>query len=259
MNIESKEIALSVVTVKLDSKKITNVILDQITRLDLCSLLVDEDGNYDNSKRIVPVCRFSLHHLLNSEIRIYKTKGYPTGSIEHHIGSFSYQDEAYFFTYQGQLYCGSYSKTTGTLEYGNIHNKLGDKVSDLDRKIKAARKIIDLHIQGLEPIKIIAQCYSFSTPLPRRNKPQRALSLLEGWDDDILGFDASPEEQATHELTIITKNHGGWEQYIDSLKQAEAADKKLREQCESVLDAYTSNVSKVIKEIMDSPFAVLGL
>jgi len=101
--------------------------LDQITRLDLCSLLVDEDGNYDSSKKIVPVCRFSLHHLLNSQIRIYKTKGYPSGRIERLINLFSGQDEAYFFTHLGQIYCDSYSKTTGTSEYGNRRAKMEKK------------------------------------------------------------------------------------------------------------------------------------
>jgi len=82
---------------------------------------------------------------------------------------------------------------------------------------------------------------------------------LESWDVNILGFDATPEEQAAHELAVITKNHGCWGQYIDVLKHAEAADKKIRKKYESDLDAYTLNVTKSIKEIMAAPFAILGL
>ena len=134
MIIDSKPITLSVVTVKLDGKKITNSLLDQIPRLDFCELLVDEDGCFDSSQSIIPICRFSLASLLSSKVRIYKSKLYDSAHIERMMRNNRFQDEAFFFTYEGQLFCDSFSSKTATVQFGNQLSKLEKKVSNSNSK-----------------------------------------------------------------------------------------------------------------------------
>ena len=256
--IEKKNISLSLVSVQLDGKKVTNAILDQIPRLDLCDLLVDEQGDYDHTKNAVPVCRFSLQHLLNSQRRIYKTKGYLADSVERLIELYSSQEEAYLFTYQNELYCDTYSSKTGTIKYGNIHKNLEMKINGLDADIRSCQKIVELHEKGVEPINIVRQCKNPPIPLPK-NRARKALNHLEDWDDDLIGYNAGPEEFASHELSVIIKKHGGWNQYIDGLNLSIVADMKTKIKYERDLEAFELNVSETIGEVIASPFAILSL
>lgn len=259
MNIQSKQISLTLVSVQLDSKKVTNAILDQIPRLDISYLFVDNDGDYSHRNDIAPVCRFSLHHFLNSQIRNYKTMRYSPDQIERLIDLRTSHDEAFLFTYQGELYCDTYSEITGTVEYGNRHHKLEKKVLEIDSEIEKLSKIIDLYTQGLEPINIILKCHSIFSPLPRLRRRKTKSSGLVDWGNDILGFDATPEQEAAHELKIITQEHGSWDQYIKQLKLAEATDKKTKNHYEIDLRSYETSVATLIRHIKDAPFAVFGL
>lgn len=258
MNIDSKPIALTVVTVQLDSKKITNTVLDQIPRLDICTLFVDKDGNYSPCEEIIPVCRFSLQHFVNSQTRNYKTMRYNADHIERLIDLRSSHDEAFLFTYEGTLYCDTFSQTTGTIEYGNRHRKLKKWVSEIDSDIQQSRKIIDLHTQGVDPITIIQKSCNHFNPLPIIRRRNTKPNILDDWDE-LPESGATPEEEAAHELKLIAKKHGSWIQYVENLKISEADDKKLKKQYETELQAYENNVANLIKQIMSSPFAVFGL
>lgn len=259
MIINSKPITLSVVTVKLDSKKLTNSLLDQIPRLDFCELLVDEDGCYDSSPEIVPICRFSLPLLLNSQVRIYKASGLDSRNTERLIRCYDDQDEAFLFTYHGQLYTASFSATTGTLEFGNQLRKLEEKIPRSNEKINSTKKILESDSKGLKPVDIVKKCSSHQISLPRGHRRSSRHVLLDNFTDDVVGFDESEDTRASVDLASIIKKYGSWEAYIDCLKQELILESKRKMNYERDVQSFHQHVSKVIREIEATPFTILGV
>lgn len=258
-NIESKQIGLTLITVQLDSKKITNAVLDQIPRLDISTLFISNNGDYDHANHIEPVCRFSLQHFLSSQTRIYKTMRYSSDHIARLIKSRKSHDEAFLFTYKGNLYCDTYSQITGTVEHGNTHQKLQNLVWEINEETQRIRAVIDLHTQGLNPIEIILKCHNHFSPFPRIKSQKPKSATLAAWDNDILGFDSTREQEAAHELNVVINEHGSWDEYIRQLKLTEAEDIKTGKRHESDLLAYEIGFPTLIRNIMDTPFAIIGV
>lgn len=254
MDIEQSNIILSIVSVKLDSKKISNPVLDQIPRLDFVDLLVDKHSNFSDQHVITPVCRFSLTLLLNSHSRIYKALGYGSRQIQSLLDNFKYQEEAYLFTYQGQLYCDTFSLTKGTMHYAEKHNALNKKVTEARKTLIEAEKIINAHQQGMSPNDIAEKFYrdSFHHALTRSSKGQSE------WED-YLFRDCNKDAFVQHEVGTMIKEAGSWENYIEELKHdCRLASKELKSY-EKQLGSYEQKVVSVIAEILKSPFSILGL
>ena len=232
--------------------------LDQIPRLDFCELLVGEDSCFDSSVNIVPVARFSLVSLLNSQKRVYKAKLYDSGHIARLIKLFEYQDEAFLFTFKGMLYCDSFSSRTGTKEYGRQHSRLNQKSYECDDRLASLNRIIELEEQGFQPQEIVRKVSKNQFVLPRGRKRKNRKNQLDDWDEDVLECDASDEEVATHELHIIMKEHGSWDNYIKAIKQDVEMEQTNKAQYERELKNYSEKVSNVIHEVKSSPFTILG-
>lgn len=257
VDINIKQVMLTVVTLKLGSKKVTSSMLDQIPRLDFCELLVDEDVCFDSSPNIVPVARFSLAALLNSERRVYKAKGFDSDYIRRLIKRFDHNEEAFLFTFEGQLYCDSFSPTTGTKEFGNVLLKLRQKLDECNSRLVSVNRVLDLEVQGFVPQDIVSTCSKRQASLPRGRRTKRELNNSDDWDD-VLAFGESDEKVASHELNVIIKTHGSWEQYIQAMKQEVKVELNNKTKLESELDSFNEKVSTQINEILSSPFAILG-
>lgn len=274
MTIDSNQITLETVSIRLDSKKITNAILDQIPRIDFCELLLDADAdfNYTGHDNIEVMCRFSLVSLLNSDRRIYKSKGYNTDHINRIMEGFNYQDEALLFTVDGQLYCDSFSSKTGTKRYGEYHKKLKGKTNGAEKHLEHVSQLLDLHKQGIEPVEI-AKNFNYSEfnygssglphGLPRRirkrkSPPNSNESIFDDWEDDIDDWEDDLETKQSKELNRIIKQFGTWPNYIKELKiefQEYESEKNKYEKC---ISDYENATRELVGEILSKPFALLG-
>ncbi|MEH6454794.1 MAG: hypothetical protein V7749_00600 [Cocleimonas sp.] len=258
MGIDNKQVILTFVTLKLGSKKITSSMLDQIPRLDFCELLLDEDDCFDCSPNIVPVARFSIVSLLNSQRRVYKAKGYDSDYTRRLIKHYAHHEEAFLFTYKGQLYCDSFSSKTGTQEYGNQLIKLRQKLDECDSRLASVNRVLDLEEQGFEAHDIARKCSKGQISLPRGRNRKRVRNILDDWDDDVLGFGESDEKIASHEIDVIMKNHGSWDAYIKAIKQEVKMEQINKTKFVSDVENFNEKVSTVINEIISSPFTLFG-
>lgn len=258
MYIDTSEITLSIVSIRLDSKKFSSSILDQIPRLDFCKLLLDEDDCYDSTVNIAPVCRFSLSLLLDSHKRVSKAMGYTSFHIERLMQNVYSQEEAFLFNHKGQLYCDSFSSKTGTQEYGNQRQRLQEKVFESERLIAASKKVIDLDVKGFNNNDIVKLCGSKQIKLCQGPKRKKTQTICNYSSDDILGFDATDDELSAHELNTIIKNYGSWGKYINYLKQEIILESNRKLKYKIDIEQYDNHVSTVIAKILSAPFTILG-
>ncbi|QIR16566.1 hypothetical protein [Shewanella aestuarii] len=262
MEIEKKQVALSVVSVKLAGKKLTGAILDQIPRLDFCDLLVDEHYCFDDSPDIIPVARFSLVSFLNSEMRINKILGHSADSarsLNMHYGRD--QEDAFFFIYQGQLYCDSYHSRTGTQAYGHQLKNVSHKLDECYTRLRAANRVLELEAQGVDAHDIVGRCSKGRTMLPRgrnRKRSNHVLDDLDDWEDDVMDFDDSDETIASQEYNSIIKSHGTWAKYIAALKEEVRLEEILKIQLKHEVEGFENKVASIIKQIIASPYTILG-
>lgn len=245
MIIDRKPITLSVITVKLDGKKITNSLLDQIPRLDFCELLIDQDGCFDSSQSVIPICRFSLTSLLSSQARIYKSKLYNSSQIEKMMSNLPFQDEAFLFTYEGQIFCDSFSSRTATVQFGNQLSKLEKKVSNSNSKITSMQNTLEADSHGVKPIEII--------------KSKIAKESSDIWSHGIVDFDESEDDLASTELAFIMKQYSSWSAYIFALEQEMLLESNRKKDYEKDIQSFRHHVSNVIGAIQAAPFTILGL
>jgi hypothetical protein len=231
---------------KLDSKKITNSILDQLPRLDFCKLLVAAENSYDGN-HIIPICRFSITTFFTSQRRIYKASGYSSDHIERIFRSFSYHEEAFMFTYMNQLYCDSFSSKSGTKDYGVVQEKLTKKIDDISGRITDINNVLGWVDKELKPIDIVNRCSNPFHSLPRGLPRRRKLH-------DVGNFDEVPSKK----LESLIENHGSWDQYIATIKKELQVLVRDEKTYKRELELYNNKVSTVINEVLSAPFAILG-
>ena len=131
MNANSNELNVDIKTIRVNEKKITKGILDQIPRLDICEILVSKECVTNLSYEPAPICRFSLITLLESERRVCKTKGHNTEQINELISEYEREDEGFFFIHNEQIQCSSYSDVYGTKLYIEKVTLIEDKLINL--------------------------------------------------------------------------------------------------------------------------------
>lgn len=273
MTVDINQIKLETVSIRLDSKKITNSILDQIPRRDLCDLLFDENGDFIKDDNIEIVCRFSLVSLLSSERRSYKIGGYDTEQTHRAMTKYGNQDEAFFFTFDGQLCCDSFSLKTGTKQYGENHAKIKSYISRTEDALNDVNYLLELHKQGLEPNEVMkkGQYGKISLPkgLPRRTSSSKYSmeNILEDWDDDVEAFgeEVTPETKASRELAKqskelnkIIEQYGSWPNYISEMEFKSQSLLAKKTELNNDIREYENRVSELISDTISKPFALLG-
>lgn len=273
MVVDVNQIILETVTVRLNSKKITNSILDQIPRKDFCDQLFDENKDFIEGDDIEMICRFSLVSLLNSERRVYKTKGYNNEQTHRAMKKYDNQSEAFFFTVDGQLYCDSFSLKTGTKQYGENHAKIKSIISRTEDALNDVNCLLELHNQGLEPNEVIekGQYGKMSLPkgLPRRTSRNKYSleNILMDWDEDIEAFDeeVTPETKASRELAKqskelnkIIEEYGSWSNYISEMQFKSQSLLARKTKLNNDIREYENRVSELISDIISKPFSLLG-
>lgn len=273
MTVDINQIILETVTVRLNSKKITNSILDQIPRKDFCDQLIDEHEDFIESDDIEIVCRFSLVSLLNSERRVYKAKGYNTEQIHRALKKYDYQSEAFFFTVDGQLYCDSFSLKTGTKQYGENHAKIESNISRTEDALNDVNCLLELHDQGLEPNEVIkkGQYGKISLPkgLPRRTSKSKYSmdNIFMDWDEDLEAFgeEVTPGTRASRELAKkskelnkIIEQYGSWPNYISEMRFKSQSLLTEKNELNNDIKGYENRVSELISDTISKPFALLA-
>lgn len=243
MNIETKSIQLSVASVKLDGKKITNAILDQIPRLGFCAALITDEAEYKQNVNLTPVCRFSLATFLQSESRIFKFKA-REHELRGHLRDLNYQDEAYLFTLDGNLYCGTYSSSHNTPEYGPTLNALEKKITNANVKVSALRATLEMHQSGISPISILKQLDS----------PQITQDYSYRFHDDD-----EDDRIARIGLANILKKYGNWDKFIESVHYELPSRTTQLESYRNQLDQYKKSVLTILEQIRRCPFVYLGI
>jgi hypothetical protein len=273
MTLDINQIILETVTVRLNSKKITNSILDQIPRKDFCGLLFDENGDFIEGDNIEIVCRFSLVSLLNSERRVYKAEGYNKEQTHRAMQKYDYQSEAFFFTVDGQLYCDSFSLKTGTKQYSENHAKIKFNISRTEDALNDVNCLLKLHNQGLKPNEVIkkGQYGKISLPkgLPRRTSRSKYSreNISMDWDEDLEAFDEeiTPETKASRELAKqskelnkIIEQYGSWPNYISEMEFKSQSLLAENVELNNDVRGYENRISELISDIISKPFALLG-
>ncbi|MBE8233332.1 MAG: hypothetical protein HAW67_06305 [Endozoicomonadaceae bacterium] len=131
------------------------------------------------------------------------------------------------------------------------------KLNECDRQLSSLNRILDLEKQGLQAHYIAIKSSKGQIALPRGSERKRK-NMHDDWDDDLVDLDASDEEVGTHELNVVMKNHGSWDNYIKDLKLEVKMELINMTKYKSELKNFEDQVSTLINEIKSSPFTILG-
>jgi hypothetical protein len=259
MAIDKNQITLETVSIRLDSKKITNAILDQIPRKDFCGLLIDKNDEFTEADGIEMVCRFSLVSLLSSERRVYKIGGYDTEQTHRAMKKYDHQSEAFFFTVDGQLYCDSFSSKTGSRLYGEYHAKLEKKLDSAKEHLEHVILILDMHKQGVSPLEITKSLnynyLNYGGAAPPRGLPS---TLDDDWECGIYDWEDDLETKQSKDLNNTIQKYGSWSSYIKAMQSEFQSHQKIKDKFKNDLVEYEKAASNIIANILSKPFALLG-
>lgn len=172
---------------------------------------------------------------------------------------YAQQSEAFYFTFDGQLYCDSFSLKTGTKQYGECHAKISTRLSTIQEDLKEVSHLLELYNRGAEPIEII----EVIEQLPRR-------TFEEDWDEYIEPFDDYWDECIDHtkrkeierefhskKLNKIIEKHGAWTNYISSMQVELQSLLAEEQQLNNTLIAYEGRVNELMSDIVAKPYALL--
>jgi hypothetical protein len=255
---EISALPLEITTLKIDGKKISNAVFDQIPQVDICSLMVRPDGSQDTEISIRPVCRFSLQVVLSSLVRKCKLEGFNADAIKRLTDEYRFQDEAVFFMFDGQLFWCTFSHKSGTRLYAEYHKKVKLAVESAEIKISHCERILELANEGLDALAIISRyCNRNDSMLVPFN--QDVYTYKNEYSYRMLSRSINPDEDAKEKLALIEAEYGSFDAYLKSIGRFKAALTNELAEKQNDVKSFEEDVGDILNDIEECPFVVIGV